>query len=107
MKKTDIKYSDKYKKTRSDVNKFEYSKIESKVDNYNNDYDLFDRREEQVCKYCYYIILPFVVGLTTFVERNCLSCGKEMHFPSSVSDVLCIDCAKKHDACKHCGGEMD
>jgi len=107
MKKTDIKYSDKYKKTRSDVNKFEYGKIESKVDNYNNDYDLLDRRDEQVCKYCNYIILPFAVGFRAFTQTNCLSCGKEMYFPSSVSDILCIDCARKYDACKHCGGEMD
>ena len=42
-----------------------------------------------------------------FWTKNCANCGKEMDFPTTDTDDLCLQCAKELDCCKHCGAKMD
>ena len=42
-----------------------------------------------------------------FWTKNCANCGKEMDFPTTDADDLCLQCAKELDCCKHCGAKMD
>lgn len=62
------------------------------------------RLEFSKCKACFYLDGRF--GGASITDRDCMCCGKEMSFPSTYTDVLCLDCAKEHSLCKHCGADM-
>ena len=65
------------------------------------------RLEEGLCKYCYYIMKGGTFAGQMITHANCHECGKEMVFPTTMTDVLCLECAKKLNLCKHCGATMD
>lgn len=58
----------------------------------------------QECQRCYYITKVGGASMTTVL---CGICEKEMMFGSTCTDTVCLDCAKKHRLCKHCGGDID
>ena len=65
------------------------------------------RLEEGLCKYCYYIMRGGTFAGQMITHTNCHECGKEMVFPTTMTDSLCLECAKKLNLCKHCGATMD
>lgn len=65
------------------------------------------RIEEGLCKYCYYIMRGHTFAGQMITHTNCHECGKEMVFPTTMTDALCLECAKKLNLCKHCGATMD
>jgi len=61
------------------------------------------RLSENECVYCYYT--PRISG-QAMTRTECGICGKEMMFSNTDTDVICDDCAKEHELCKHCGGDV-
>jgi len=77
---------------------------EKRLDNMARDPKKSWRSEVQLCKLCSY---SDWVGGQMITTIYCAECGKEMTFPSTNVDMYCIDCARKLNACKHCGKPMD
>ena len=69
-----------------------------------SDTDKAERLKRHECKACFY---GGRIGGATITTRPCMCCGKEEHYGSTNTDVLCLDCAKKHKLCKHCGGDIE
>lgn len=73
-----------------------------------NDIDTDSMREERIaqceCRACFY--RPRW-GAACVTEQDCGCCGKEQVYGSTATDVLCLECAKKHSLCKHCGGDLE
>lgn len=67
-----------------------------------NDSDKEEREKVSECKYCYY---SRNIGGASCTTRDCACCGKTMHFGSTNTDSLCLDCANQHFLCKHCMGD--
>jgi hypothetical protein len=86
-------------------NKRRVEDMQEKLNNYNADIAITERTDGQKCKVCHYINDGF--AFQAFTDTYCGICGKKMTFPTSNTDKLCIDCAKIHGLCKHCGGRMD
>ena len=64
-----------------------------------------ERLVKYECKACFYI--NGRIGGAAMTNRDCMSCGKTETYASTVTDVLCMDCAKEHNLCKHCGGDIE
>ena len=66
-----------------------------------------ERLNRHECKTCFYST-KFLgrIGGAAITFRPCMSCGKSEYYPSTITDVLCLECAKKHKLCKHCGGDI-
>lgn len=62
------------------------------------------RSKKQECPYCYYVKTNRVGGQSV-TYSYCGICGKELCFGSTCVDLLCPECAKEHDLCKHCGAD--
>jgi hypothetical protein len=66
------------------------------------------RRKERIkrheCKACFYIDRLGGAAMTT---RPCMGCGKDEMYGSTNTDVLCMNCARTHELCKHCGGDRE
>lgn len=70
---------------------------------YNKDPEKEKRLEVMECVPCFY---GSRIGGAAMTSRECMSCGKDYLYSSTDTDVLCLKCAKKHDLCKHCGGDI-
>lgn len=57
------------------------------------------------CIRCYYIY-PDRIGGAAMTVQPCGVCGKDVMYGSTATDVLCLPCAKEHELCKHCGGDV-
>ena len=69
-----------------------------------NDSDKEARILKQRCKACHYF--SRMAG-QAFTSQPCAACGTSQTYSSTNTDVLCMDCAKRHDLCKHCGGDLE
>lgn len=65
-----------------------------------------DRLSESTCLVCYYDTRGVMVTNST-VTTNCRSCNKKMMFGNSNADEVCLECAKKHKLCVHCGSDIE
>ncbi len=72
---------------------------------YKNDTDIQIRHKKQECPVCYYN--PDRIGGAAITTGVCGLCEAEKIFANTCVDVLCLDCAKKHNLCHHCGGDID
>lgn len=63
------------------------------------------RKKAQECKSCFY--LSGRLGGSAITHRDCGICGKEMSFSNTCVDAFCVDCARKHKLCAHCGGDIN
>lgn len=81
-------------------------KMKKKISLFELDEDAVSRKKNCECKYCTYINSDRIAG-QAFTHAICKTCGKEMIFPSTDTDLYCVECAKKMNICKHCGSEMD
>lgn len=72
------------------------------------DLSLDPRKEERLleckCLLCFY---SAEVGGRAITKACCQDCAIEVIFPSTITDKFCKPCAKKSQACAHCGGELD
>lgn len=39
--------------------------------------------------------------------QPCMCCYKPVMYGSTATDALCMDCAREHDLCKRCGGDIE
>lgn len=82
-------------------------KITAKLISYYSDPNKKWRKEHNhLCKYCNYVNTDRIGGamLTTV---TCGNCGQEMTVANTCTDLLCDECAKELNCCKHCGQKMD
>ena len=63
------------------------------------------RVEAQECMVCYYYTGR--IGGSAMTTAECGLCETTKTFGNTCVDVLCEECAKKHNLCIHCGGDMD
>lgn len=47
------------------------------------------------------------IGGSAVTFRQCAHCDERLNSGNTNCDVLCIDCAKKAQLCKHCGADID
>ena len=64
-----------------------------------------ERLEKQECMACFYC--PSRIGGAAVTVGVCGLCDKEEVFGNTCVDVLCKDCANRHDLCIHCGGDIE
>ncbi len=69
-----------------------------------NDIDKDLRVLQQECVICFN---DFRIGGTTSTITECALCDKEIFYANTNIDILCIDCAKEHNLCKHCGADIN
>lgn len=69
-----------------------------------SDLDMDERKKAQLCKACFYFT---ALGGSRITSRECAGCGKDQVYGSTNTDALCMDCARKHSLCKHCGGDLE
>ena len=77
-----------------------------KLENYDVDSFIEERKVDCKCKYCTYIDTDKLVQ-DAFTKIKCRLCGEELIFANSDTDYYCLECAQKNNICKHCGAEMD
>jgi len=67
-----------------------------------------ERKKERIkrheCKGCFYTSR---IGGSAMTYRKCMSCGKNVLYSSTNTDVLCLECAATGGLCKHCGGDIE
>lgn len=73
--------------------------------NIENDTQRAERKAQSLCKACFY--RGGRVGGATLTSQPCMSCGEIQHYGSTATDALCLECAKKHELCKQCGGDRE
>ena len=65
-----------------------------------------DKKQRMICHECIPCYYGSRVGGSVMTTQPCMSCGKEEMYPSTNTDALCLDCARSHELCKHCGGDI-
>ncbi|MFY2658241.1 hypothetical protein ACOTC5_30030 [Achromobacter xylosoxidans] len=66
------------------------------------------RKEARLCPVCYYRAQRYGrVGGAACTSRPCMCCGTEMHFGSTLTNVLCGTCSVQTDLCCRCGADMN
>lgn len=70
-----------------------------------NDSEQEQRLRAHFCKSCFYVLSA--IGGAAMTTQPCACCGKDQLYGSTYTDALCLDCAKEHTLCKHCGGDLD
>lgn len=69
-----------------------------------------DPQKQERIKNCKCLVCWYRSGgmhTNAFVYTNCKSCNKDLQFATSNTDEVCIDCAKEHKLCKHCGADIE
>lgn len=62
------------------------------------------RREAQQCVCCHY---GGRIGGAMMTRQQCALCDEVMRFGSTSVDVLCLECARRHRLCRHCGADVE
>ena len=62
------------------------------------------RREAQQCVCCHY---GGRIGGSMMTRQQCGMCDEVMRFGSTCADVLCLECARRHRLCRHCGADAE
>lgn len=74
------------------------------VDAFDNDPNRDERLEHGECVICFGASR---IGGAACTSRQCGLCDQIVRSGNTNVDVLCIDCAKRHGLCKHCGADID
>lgn len=64
------------------------------------------RKASQQCPRCFYLRQGIVSG-QAFTRAVCESCGENMTFATTDTDLLCLNCAVTYGCCKHCGADFN
>ena len=71
-----------------------------------NDFKLDVSKKERLnkctCKTCWYLLRPKQGGRVP-TRSNCQICSTEMRFVSTITDMLCTNCAREYMLCRECG----
>jgi predicted nucleic acid-binding Zn ribbon protein len=70
------------------------------------DEDRKERLEKSLCLSCFYLFKARIGG-AAMTQRDCAGCDKEMHFSSTSTDMLCLECAKFNCLCLRCGADVE
>ena len=68
------------------------------------DPDKKERISKLECLACWYLMGK--IGGAAMTEQACGACGKTQLYGSACTDVVCRDCAKEKELCKHCGADL-
>lgn len=90
---------------RTNISKDTLSSFIKRAEKAKADTDKKARREASECRCCFYLFDR--MGAAGNFKAACRICDKEMSFVTTTLDVLCLDCAKKHELCTRCGGQVD
>lgn len=61
------------------------------------------RLQKWLCAGCHYF--PRMGG-AAMTQRPCACCGVDQLYGSTATDLLCTECASKHQLCKRCGSDI-
>lgn len=64
-----------------------------------------ERHDSQLCPVCFYN--KSRIGGAAMTQIQCAECEEELSFSNTNVDVMCKNCAKQYNLCKHCGGDID
>lgn len=64
-----------------------------------------ERLEAKYCASCYFIVLS-QIGTTPRIILTCESCNDTIYHTHSDKDIICWNCANKHNKCRKCGGKV-
>lgn len=71
-------------------------------------FDQDPKRESRIAQHrcipCFYLVRLAGAAIT---YQPCGLCGKDQAFSSTSTDVVCVDCARAHAMCSHCGADID
>ena len=73
------------------------------ADNFKKDPDRKRRMQRHYCISCHY---DSRIGGSAMTNQACAACGVDEMYSSTATDKLCMDCAKKTETCKCCGGDI-
>lgn len=62
------------------------------------------RLDAQKCSSCFYIAQ---IGGAAMTSQDCMCCHQDQLHASTNTDVLCLSCAREHQLCRHCGGDLE
>lgn len=82
-----------------------FSDLIKRAEKAQNDSEKDVRLSKQLCISCHYILGR--IGGAAMTQQPCACCLEGQWYGSTVTDELCLDCAKKHNLCKRCGGDID
>lgn len=71
-----------------------------------NDDERVERLAKSECLSCFYLFSARIGG-ATMTDRECAGCDKEMHFSSTATNLLCLDCASINSLCVRCGADVE
>jgi hypothetical protein len=57
------------------------------------------------CIKCFYADMK--IGGAMMTTSKCQICRTEIMFGSTCVNIVCVDCAKEHDLCIHCGADRE
>jgi len=90
---------------KTNSNRMGFHDKKNKIRHYEEDLGKGGRREDLVCKYCYYIRNSF--GFSAMTTSYCGICKEPILNGSSDTNRVCEKCAGTIGLCVCCGGEMD
>jgi hypothetical protein len=64
-----------------------------------------DRLKRRECRRCFYLRSPKIGGAAMTLWA-CGICSKEQMHSSTAVPRVCLDCAKDHEVCAECGGDV-
>lgn len=64
-----------------------------------------ERREQNLCKCCFYLRKDQIGG-AAITMQPCGICKTDVQYSSTVTDILCLQCAGNNHLCKHCGADL-
>lgn len=100
------------KLTNSDIGLRNWGKLdflkntEKMMNGIKEDVNKKDRLSKSTCLVCYYDRRGIMVTNAS-VTTNCRSCNKKITFGNSNTDEVCLECAKEHKLCVHCGSDIE
>lgn len=83
-----------------------FNDLRSRIEKAVADLDKKERLKDQECQVCFYLDNNALAG-QAFTHYTCRACGIELINPNTNVNALCLDCAKKHKLCIHCGADLD
>jgi diacylglycerol kinase len=64
------------------------------------------RLQAALCVTCFYLRANRIAGAAV-TQQPCGICEALQTYASTTTDILCLECAKSHQLCKHCGADAE
>lgn len=64
------------------------------------------RLEKHECKTCFYFRSNRIGG-AAMTTQPCAICSEAMLFGNTATSLICLNCAKQHKLCRHCGADSE